>query len=130
MAELSGEFLRPEDTGTVRDEPGGGLILTHAVPLKLLAGVFAALLVLTVLTVTVTRVDLGRMNVWAALLIAGVKGLLVAEVFMHLHWDRPFHRFLLLSAIAFVVLFIGIALMDTNSYEPDIIQGYAPAIQQ
>jgi cytochrome c oxidase subunit IV len=122
--------LRPEDTGTVRDEPGGGLILTHAVPLPLLAGVFAALLVLTVLTVTVTRFDLGRMNVWIALLIAGVKGALVAEIFMHLHWDRPFHRFLLLSAIAFVVLFIGIALMDTHSYVPDLIQGYAPAIKQ
>jgi cytochrome c oxidase subunit 4 len=122
--------LQPEDTGTVRDEPGGGLILTHAVPLRLLAGVFAALLALTVATVAVTRFDLGGMNVWIALLIAGIKGALVAEVFMHLHWDRPFHRFLLLSAIAFVVLFIGIALMDTHSYSPDIIQGYAPGIRQ
>ncbi len=130
MAEPTSAILRPEDTGTVHDEAGGGLVLTHAVPLKLLAGVFAALLVLTVLTVTVTTVDLGRYNVWVALLIAGVKGALVAEVFMHLRWDRPFHRFLLLSAIAFVVLFIGIALMDTHSYEPDIIQGYAPAITQ
>lgn len=124
------DHLQPADTGTVRDEPGGGLILTHAVPLKLLAGVFIALLVLTVLTVAVTSIDLGRMNVWVALLIAGVKGALVAEVFMHLHWDKPFHRFLLLSAIAFVVLFIGIAQMDSHSYSPDIIPGYAPGITQ
>jgi cytochrome c oxidase subunit 4 len=124
------DHLQPTDTGTVHDEPGGGLILTHAVPLKLLAGVFAALLVLTVLTVAVTSIDLGRMNVWVALLIAGVKGALVAEVFMHLHWDRPFHRFLLLSAIAFVVLFICIAQMDSHSYSSAIIPGYAPAITQ
>ena len=45
-------------------------------------------------------------------------------------WDRPFHRFLLLGALAFVVLFIGITLMDTGSYAPDVIPGYAPAIQQ
>lgn len=122
--------LRPEDTGTVCDEPGGGLVLTHAVPLRLLAGVFAMLLVLTVLTVAVTRVNLGAMNVWVALAIAGVKGALVAEIFMHLHWDRPFHRFLLLSAIGFVVLFIGIALMDSHAYDPDLIQGYAPQIKQ
>jgi cytochrome c oxidase subunit IV len=130
MTEFSGEILRPEDTGTVHDEPGGGLVLTHALPLKLLAGVFAALLFLTVVTVAVTRFELGPYNVWIALLIAGVKGALVAEVFMHLHWDRPFHRFLLLAAIAFVVLFIGIAQMDSHSYGPDLIDGYAPAITQ
>jgi len=130
VAHTTGEILRPEETGTVHDEPGGGLILTHVLPLKLLAGVFAALLFLTFVTVAVTRFELGSMNLWVALLIAGVKGTLVAEIFMHLHWDRPFHRFLLLAAVAFVVLFIGIALMDTHGYAPDIIPGYAPAITQ
>ncbi len=130
MVHHHGEILQPADTGTVHDEPGGGLILTHALPLKLLAGVFVALLVLTFVTVAVTRFELGPLNLWVALLIAGVKGTLVAEVFMHLHWDRPFHRFLLLAAVAFVVLFIGIALMDSHSYGPDIIPGYAPAITQ
>ena len=46
---------------------------------------------------------------------------LVAEVFMHLMWDRPFHRVAFISAAVFVMLFIGIALMDTAQYQPDLI---------
>ncbi len=121
---------RPEDTGTVFDEPGGGLVLAHPLPLWLLATVFLTLIGLTILTVSVTHFELGSANIWVALLIAGIKGTLVAEIFMHLHWDRPFHRVMLISAIAFVVLFIGIALMDSHAYQPNLIQGYAPSISQ
>jgi cytochrome c oxidase subunit 4 len=125
-----GSTLRPEDTGTVHDEPGGGDLHAHAVPLWMLAAVFGALIVLTVITVAVTYVDLGALNIWVALAIAAVKGVLVAEVFMHLRWDRPFNRILLVGAIAAVVLFIGISLLDSQTYQPEMIPGHAPAIEQ
>jgi len=128
--EKPGQILEPESTGTVHDEPGGGHLHPHAVPLWMLAAVFAVLIGLTVLTVAVTYVDLGRMNIGVALIIATIKAILVAEIFMHLRWDRPFHRIALISAVCFVALFIGIAMLDSLSYLPDIIPGHAPAVDQ
>ena len=56
---------------------------------KMYMMVLAALLVGTVVTVLVGRIDLGgSMNVIVALLIAGVKASLVASIFMHLKWER------------------------------------------
>lgn len=102
----------------------------HVAPLKALFGTFGGLLVLTIVTVAVTYVDLGALNLWVALLIAGFKATLVAMFFMHLWWDRRFNAFVLICGLAFVVLFIGFALLDTSQYKPDLIPGYAPAVNQ
>jgi cytochrome c oxidase subunit IV len=116
----------------MRKLKGGGehTAVGHVVPLWLLAGVALALVGLTWVTVAVTYVDLGKFNLVLALLIAGVKAFLVALFFMHLRWDRPFNGIVFLSAIAFVVLFISFALLDTSQYQPSIIQDYEPAIEQ
>src|SRR5262249_10828407 len=59
--------------------------LAHTTPVSLLFGILAALLVLTVFTVTVTSVDLGQQgNLIVAMLIATVKAALVCTFFMHL----------------------------------------------
>jgi len=105
--------------------PGVG----HVVPIRTLLGVLAVLLVLTIATVAITLFDLGRMNIVVALAIAFVKGALVLLYFMHLRWDRPFNAIVLVSAILFVVLFIGFSLLDTFQYQPEVIPGYAPALE-
>lgn len=97
----------------------------HIVPLRLLFAVWGALVVLTGLTVAVTWVDLGPASLWVALAIATVKGTLVLLYFMHLRWDKPFNAVVFVSTIFFVMLFIGITLMDTSYYRPEI-QPYAP----
>ena len=102
----------------------------HIVPLRILFAVFITLIGLTVLTVGVTYLDLGSSALWVAIVIAGLKATLVALFFMHLRYDWVFHGFIFLGAILFVILFIGLALMDTQAYRPDIIQGFAPGIQQ
>src|SRR6184192_2524767 len=51
---------------------------------RLYVAVFAALLVLTVATVSVSYVDLGTLSVVVALTIAFTKALLVVLFFMHL----------------------------------------------
>ncbi len=102
----------------------------HIVPLRILFAVFVTLIGLTVLTVGVTYLDLGGSALWVAIVIAGLKATLVALFFMHLRYDWVFHGFIFLGAILFVILFIGFALMDTQAYRPDIIQGFAPGIQQ
>lgn len=104
--------------------------LGHAVPMKILLGVFGALVVLTWITVAATWVDLGAMNLWLAMAIATLKAGLVALYFMHLRWDRPINAIIFLGTLLFVLLFVGIALTDTASYQPELIPGYAPAMPQ
>jgi len=106
--------------------PGVG----HVVPIRTLLGVLATLLVLTIATVAITLFDLGSFNIVLALTIAFVKGALVLLYFMHLRWDRPFHAIVIVSAVLFVTLFIGVALLDTLQYHPDVIPGYAPALKR
>ncbi|MCC5829019.1 MAG: cytochrome C oxidase subunit IV family protein [Phycisphaeraceae bacterium] len=89
----------------------------HAVPLSLLTGIFVILMILTGLTVAATWVELGALNVWVALLIALVKAAFVALYFMHLRWDSPFNSFVLITSLVFVVLFIGVTLMDSLQYQ-------------
>ena len=101
----------------------------HVLPLWLLFGVFGALIVLTVVTVLASYVDFGGLNIWIAIAIAAVKATLVALVFMHLKWDRPFNGIILASSLLFVVLFLGIALMDKMEYQVEMIPGPAPAFQ-
>ena len=89
----------------------------HVVPPWILLSVFAALLFLTFMTVAVTWVDFGRTaNVWIALTIAAVKSALVALYFMHLRWDSPFNSVILIAALFFVALLIGIIVLDTSEY--------------
>lgn len=89
----------------------------HAVPVSLLLTIFGALLVLTIITVAVTYVDLGKMNIVVALAVAVVKAALVALYFMHLRWDSPFNAICLIAALFFVSLFIGIAILDSKEYK-------------
>lgn len=92
----------------------------HAVPKRVLLTVYAILIFCTVLTVSVSKLDLGSANIWAALLIAVFKGGLVVMYFMHLRWDSPFNGLALIAALFFVALFIGLALLDSHSYQPQI----------
>jgi cytochrome c oxidase subunit 4 len=100
----------------------------HVVPLKLLVTIWGSLMVLTVLTVAAAHVDLSRINIWVALGIATVKAILVALYFMHLRYDKPFHAIVFVTAVVFVLLFVGIALTDTLAYRPDLIPGYSPGM--
>jgi cytochrome c oxidase subunit 4 len=96
-----------------RSTPAG-----HIVPVKVLLGVWFALLVLTGLTVAAASMDLGSLNIWVAMTIATVKATLVGLYFMHLRYDRPFNAIVLVCSLMFVMLFVGLALMDTVQYQP------------
>jgi len=92
----------------------------HVVPLSVLLTVFVALMILTFLTVAATWFDMGRWNVWIALIIATVKASLVVLYFMHLRYDHPFNAVVFLSALLTLLLFISLALLDSTTYQPDI----------
>ena len=101
----------------------------HVVPVRYLYAAGLALLVLTVITVAVRYVDLGEANMPVALGIALVKATIVALIFMHLRWDRPFNLLVLVGSIIFVLLLIAFASMDVHQYEPSIFTGNAPEAQ-
>jgi len=92
----------------------------HVTSISTLLGVFAMLMALTLVTVAATWIDLGPFNVWVAVLIAAVKGAVVALWYMHVKYDNPFFGQVLIASIFFVALFIGIALLDTYEYRPTI----------
>jgi cytochrome c oxidase subunit 4 len=105
-----------ESTDAGHDDHG----LAHIVPVRVLVGVFLALMVLTVITVAVTAFDFGDLNLWVAMIIATVKACLVALYFMHLRYDAPFNGFIFVVAMAFLALFLIITMMDTIQYTPDV----------
>jgi cytochrome c oxidase subunit 4 len=75
--------------------------------------VYIALVVLTVVTVLVSYVNLGLMNVVVALLIASVKASLVALFFMGLKSEDRLVWGFALVPIAFLALIIFGTLVDT-----------------
>jgi cytochrome c oxidase subunit 4 len=83
------------------------------VPYRTFVIVWALLLVLTAVTVTVSRVQLGPLNIVAALGIASVKSALVIFFFMHLKYERleAFKTFLLATLLTLAV-FMGMTFFD------------------
>jgi len=95
--------------------------LAHTTPISLLVGILAALLILTVFTVTVTSIDLGgEGNLVVAMIIATIKAGLVVMYFMHLFWDRKFNLILFLGSVLFLILFLSMAVTDRSEYQADI----------
>ncbi len=84
-----------------------------------LLGVFAALMILTALTVLVYYTKTG---IVVSMGIAAIKATLVGLYFMHLRYDRPFNGFVFASSLFFVALFIGFALMDRGQYQSVITE--------
>ncbi len=74
--------------------------------------IWALLLLLTALTVAVSRVHLGALNIWAALGIASLKSALVIFFFMHLKYERLIFKLFLLIALLTLALFIGLTFFD------------------
>jgi caa(3)-type oxidase subunit IV len=95
--------------------------LAHTTPVSLLVGVLAALMFLTILTVAVTKIDLGSQgNLIVAMVIATIKAGLVVTFFMHLLWDKKFHLILFLTSVLFLILFMSLSINDRSEYEADI----------
>jgi len=95
--------------------------LAHTTPVALLTGILAVLMVLTIITVAVTKVDLGGQgNLVVAMVIATIKAALVVTYFMHLRWDKKFHLILFLTSVLFLILFLSISLTDRSEYDHDI----------
>ena len=104
-------------THAASNDHGHGEHVGHLVPVRYLVIAGLALLALTVITVAVRFVDLGEANMPIAMGVAVVKATIVALVFMHLRWDRPFNLLVLVGSILFVLLMLAFTSMDVRQYE-------------
>jgi cytochrome c oxidase subunit 4 len=84
----------------------------HIVSYTKLTVIWLALLALTVVTVAITRVELGGYKVLGALTIACVKAGLVIAVFMHMKYEGRLLRWLLFLALLTLAIFIGFTFFD------------------
>jgi cytochrome c oxidase subunit 4 len=93
----------------------------HPVSVKLLLGVFFALIGLTILTVVASGLGMpSEIAFPIAMFIATIKAFLVCAFFMHMWWDKSINVVTFLASLLFVALFIGLTKMDTGNYQNDI----------
>lgn len=84
----------------------------HLVPYRVYVIVWAVLLVLTAITVGVSRIDMKHVAVLAAMMIAAFKGTLVILYFMHIRFEKPMYAAMILAAIGTYAIFIGLTFAD------------------
>jgi len=84
----------------------------HILTDKSAMSVLLALLFLTVITVAVSRIDLGALNFTVALLIAVVKACVVGLWFMGLKYDRRENALIFISSFLFLAIFIVLTGTD------------------
>lgn len=74
--------------------------------------VLAGLIVLTLASVTLTRISLGAFTVAVALLIAGIKSTFVLAIFMHLKFENKMFSRAVIGVILLLGSVITITLLD------------------
>ena len=84
----------------------------HVVSRRVYLAVFAALVVLTGVTVLVTGFDFGPLNLIVALGVAVTKASLVVLYFMHARYSPRLTGVVIASSIAFFVILVFLTLTD------------------
>ncbi len=84
----------------------------HIVSVKSYVAVFAALMVLTVVTVLASRVNLGPLNTVVALAIAVFKATLVILYFMHVRYSTRLTQVTVVAGFLWLVIMIGLTFSD------------------
>ena len=87
----------------------------HVSPKHVYVGVFAALLVLTVITYLVSYADLGPASLPVAMVVACMKASLVIAFFMHLKYEDRTFAFMFVTALVFVGVFFTVTLYDLSA---------------
>ena len=93
----------------------------HITPFKTYATVYISLLVLTIITVALSRIDLGMsfINVIVAMFIASIKAMIVVLWFMHQKYETTLNR--VTFALAFVSVFIFFVFIAVDVFTRDFL---------
>lgn len=92
----------------------------HIVPVSVYVTVWVALLILTALTTGVAYIDLGVFNTVVALLIAGIKMMLVVLFFMHVKYITGMPRIVMVAAVFWLAIMMAFTVAD------EVSRGWTP----
>lgn len=84
----------------------------HVSPISLYLTIFAALMVLTGVTVGAAYIDLGIFNFAVAMLIASFKASLVVWYFMHVKYQSSLTKLTVATGLFFLAILLGMMLID------------------
>ena len=84
----------------------------HILSYQQLVVILSILLILTGTTVGVASIDLGALNIWAALGIAAIKSTFVLLYFMHLKYESRLLAGTLVLTLSVMAILIGFILLD------------------
>jgi cytochrome c oxidase subunit IV len=84
----------------------------HIVPTRIYYAIFAALMVLTAVTVGVAYIDLGPMNIVVALAIAAFKALIVVLFFMHVKYSTRLVKLTVIAGLYWMGILLALTLSD------------------
>ena len=82
------------------------------VPYSLYFKVWVGLIVLTVVTVSVSCVDLKHVSLLTAALIATAKSMLVLLYFMHVRFGKLMYAYMILAVVITYGIFVGLTFVD------------------
>lgn len=85
---------------------------THVVPPVIYYGIWATLMVLTLVTVLASFAELGPFNIVIALLIATIKGTLVVLFFMHLRYSTKLTMVAVIAALFWLFIMFSLTMTD------------------
>ena len=90
--------------------------MTHPiVPVKVYIAVWAALIILTITTVAVSKIELGEFNFIAAMSIAVLKGALVVLFFMHVKQSTALVQLMAGASLFWLAIMLVFLLSDYYS---------------
>lgn len=84
----------------------------HVSPVSLYVTIFAALMILTGVTVAAAYLNLGQFNFTVAIAIACFKASLVIWYFMHVKWQSHMTKLTLAAGLFFLAILLGMSLID------------------
>lgn len=84
----------------------------HTVSYKFNSVIWGLLLFLTATTVAVAQFDFGFLNVVVAMTIASIKASLVIFFFMHLKYEKPLFKIIVLVVFVLLAIAIGFTFFD------------------
>jgi cytochrome c oxidase subunit 4 len=94
--------------------PDDGAVHAHISPWQFYLKIFLGLVCLTLLTIGVAYIPLGKMNLIVAIMISTAKASLVVTFFMHLKYDSRFNALMFLSSLLFIGVFFAYTMNDTD----------------
>ena len=87
----------------------------HVSPVSLYITIFAALMILTGVTVGAAYLNLGQFNFSVAIGIAGFKASLVIWYFMHVKYQSALTKLTVATGLFFLVILLSLTMVDYSS---------------